>query len=394
MVSTPSIKEVEKYFETEFRPICQDIIADKTNPCEMPKKWQAGLHWLIRSRFDKVDLRKQTWDAIAYLLCITDDEAYLMLHRYPSCRRGEKRKLLITSVNKANYLINIFLGRITTNRYIDLERPSFDQDGAAYADFLFASINELLNSDVNKAILALQESENKPFMERTHTLVTHDRDAQCWRDKYEFILVLGTSPLVHAEKLSQASIAKADESLAFSSPRFSTNFIACGGPTRPFGTTIVEAYELKQHLMLKGEVPEDKILIDATSEHTFTNIWNAALLAFNAAFGGVRKLALGDDLLIDSWGHTDEANDRAARHRRIFDILSWFKDLEQVTLVTQCEDDYEDEGDHEEYDDFSNLALMDGELDQNPAVEYWLEAGSSEALKVLKKTCRSSSASG
>ncbi|KAF8850159.1 hypothetical protein BDZ45DRAFT_770784 [Acephala macrosclerotiorum] len=350
-VFAPAPEEVEKYIEVLFQSVYEDLITEEFEASEATKKWQTALHYLIRSRLEGVDPTKQTWETIASQLCITADEAHLMLHRYPCHQREEKKDFVLASVNKTNYLINLLLGHVSTNRYIGLERPAFDKDDPIYTEFLLSSINELLDSSECKAMYSrfflaaklkcvndagrlprsvdLQATENMAFMKRVQALrdgcqesesmpliewmQTSERDGcrgaenvpfvkcmqaserdrrkdQLWSDKYGFILVFGTSPLCPYEKLSEASIVKADECIALSSPEFSTNFIACGTATRPFGTAVIEAYELKQYMMLKGNVPEDRILVEATSEHTFSNIWNSALLAFAAGMPFDKKM--------------------------------------------------------------------------------------------------------
>lgn len=298
MPFTSSIEEVEKYLQAEFLPIYPDLIA--LDPTGAPCKWQEELHSSLNSRLSGIDFTKQSWKTTASHLCITTQEVRLMLQAYPPSLRPQKKQYLVASANKANYITNVLLGRAPT-KYPDVERPAFEEGDEGYEHFLLKSIKELLRCDPRTTMynrfffaaklkcvndrgripsnLELQAVENLPF-------------SKGWNDRYGFILIFGDSPLDSRTRLSQASIQKAEISLSHTGPSFSTRFITCGTSIRPFGTTIVEACELKQYLVSHPVHPvsPDHILIETMSEHTNTNIWNAALLAFEAGMLFEKKM--------------------------------------------------------------------------------------------------------
>ncbi|CZR68679.1 uncharacterized protein PAC_18578 [Phialocephala subalpina] len=306
MSFTPSVEEVEKYLAADFQPIYEHLLReglDNTGVPQPPKKWQEELQSTLRSRVSSIDPNHPDWKVIASQLCITPSEVSLMLEATPHPLFRTKHKAgYVTSANKANYLVNVLLGRIPTKWYPDIERSAFGIEDEAYNSFLLEAIKELLNSNPNRAIyslfffaakikcvndhgrlprnLELEEAENWPS-------IVHIRSYH-WKDRYVFILVFGDSP-VGQEKLSEASIEKAEVALSHNSLGFSTRFITCGTSIRPFGTKVVEAYELKQYLISRG-VPAKQILIDAASEHTNSNIWNATLLAFRTGILFEHKL--------------------------------------------------------------------------------------------------------
>ncbi|KUJ07897.1 uncharacterized protein LY89DRAFT_691563 [Mollisia scopiformis] len=300
MSFNPSITDVQKYLKADFQPIHEDLFWEAAES-KTPEKWQEELQSSIRDRLKDFDPIKQGWKLIVEKACITVSDIRLMLQQYPSEHREQKKQYVVASANKANYLVNVLLGRISTKWYPDVEHPAFDEDDEAYNNFLIQSLHELMNSNPNTAMynrfffasklkcvndhgrlpknIELQGKENLPFMEHI----------QQWNDKYGFILVFGDSPLDWDTKLSKMAIEKANKCLSHNSPQCSTKFITCGTAMRPFGTTIVESFELKQYLLSHG-VSEKNILIDTCSEHTNTNIWNAACLAFEAGMPIEKKM--------------------------------------------------------------------------------------------------------
>lgn len=300
MTFDSSIEEVEKYLHAEFQSIYSDLIPPNTDPTGVPFKWQEELQSSLTTRLSGIDFTKQSWQKTASQLCITASEVRLMLQAYNVSSRPQKKQHLVASANKANYITNVLIGRAAT-KYPDVERPAFEEGDEGYKAFLLESIEELRQCDPRKAIysrfffaaklkcvndcgrmpsnLELQTVENLPFSKE-------------WNDRYGFILIFGDSPLDSHTRLSQASIQKAEISLSYASPSFSTRFITCGTSIRPFGTTIVEALELKQYLVSHPVHPvsPDHVLIETMSEHTNTNIWNAAILAFEAGMPFEKKM--------------------------------------------------------------------------------------------------------
>ena len=296
MCLSPTKAEVEEYIKVEFQPISADLlVADGGKSTKVLEEWQKDLHSSIRCRLKGVNPFEKGWKATADQVCITAEEVCLMLERYPPGKRDQRRKHLERSADKANYIINVLLGRIPTKYYRDIERPAFDISDSQYQAFLQDAISQLLNSDPAKVMYNLfylpgkircindqgrlpknlkeQRSENLPAMQcmRSGT----------WNDRYGFICVFGHSPQDSTSALSKESIKKADLAIERKGPQTSTKFITSGGSVRPFLTPVVEAFELKKYLAEHG-IHKDRILTDAASEHTNTNVWNAALLAYEA----------------------------------------------------------------------------------------------------------------
>ncbi|KAJ7440187.1 hypothetical protein FB451DRAFT_1300929 [Mycena latifolia] len=81
-------------------------------------------------------------------------------------------------------------------------------------------------------------------------------------------------------------------------------YIMCGGAVRPQLTRVNEAYEMKAYAVEKYGIPAEQILVDATSEHTYSNFMNAVLIARDA--GMPRGTRLGVFMVPDRYGMDDQ----------------------------------------------------------------------------------------
>ncbi|KAJ7687943.1 hypothetical protein B0H17DRAFT_1135953 [Mycena rosella] len=69
-------------------------------------------------------------------------------------------------------------------------------------------------------------------------------------------------------------------------------YIVCSGSVRPRLTCINEGLSMKKELIERYGIPGHEILVDATSEHTYSNFMNTVLLARAAKMPPGTKLAV------------------------------------------------------------------------------------------------------
>ncbi|KAJ7068649.1 hypothetical protein C8F01DRAFT_1247145 [Mycena amicta] len=255
---------------------------------------------LFKKRFDALDAASMSLIDIANVLVFTADEKTMIddVVRLLGADEGTQR-WVGAEVDCANHFIKTLIGG-QVSHYPDVDGPSFPNEAGQYLAYLRECLSILLNGDPKAAMtdrfsivadvqyrndggrlvenLAMQHRENEAALVWAQNL-------DVTQHPYGAVVILGHSPTEQEaqeglRELSQISIDKVERSVAMN-PNFTLAplFILCGGTVRPKMTRINEARSMKQYLMKHHNIPEERILLDATSEHTYSNFMNAVLIA-------------------------------------------------------------------------------------------------------------------
>lgn len=278
----------------------------------------------FRSRLDGTDIDSMDLFSIAKVLTFNEEEANVMMQVVEIYGADEtKRAWSLAEVDQANHFIKVLVGGNQTT-YPDVDSPSWSDADGGYTRYLRNVLSLLRNSsgetlmaDRVSAVsdihyrndqgrlaenLELQERENAEAMNYAESI-----DYSQW--KYGAVVIVGHSPTKaeasEGKTCSRMTRDKIERSVSVNrNNELAPLYIVCGGSVRPQLTRVNEAYSMKKYLTEVYNIPKHRILIDATSEHTYSNFMNAVLIARKVKMPTGTKLAVF--LVPDRYGNEDQ----------------------------------------------------------------------------------------
>ena len=294
----------EQSLNALFRPIFPCLKADCLKSITDARGLEAELACILRLRLQQAMKKTPVRSAIASALVIGEDVRLLMERIVLLCVGGADTKSWVRPcIEHANFFFKVLVGGMTT-RYPDVDSCLYGVNDPDYDDFLsqlcvewlascegtvdsrtplydwfrFATLIHRANDGGRLARnLQLQTEQNVPvFRAAQHT---------DWRAKpFTAVLILGQSPTINGQKLSPLSREKIRKAVVENTGyRLAPIYMGCGGTVRPRTTGINEAEQMKKCATEEFGVPEERFVIEATSEHTYSNFMHAAMLG--AAMG-------------------------------------------------------------------------------------------------------------
>ena len=173
-------------------------------------------------------------------------------------------------------------------RLIDINTNSIALDSKTINLFFEPSLQFAINlldsndRDESSSYEPMEKKENKATFERIATI---DWNAY----KYSIILVPGYGP--EEEKTPLSPVAKFRLKLAVEryNKKLAPIIVVSGGRVHPFRTPYNEAFEMKNFLISRYQIPENAILIEPHARHTSTNFRNAARLIYRYGIPSTKK---------------------------------------------------------------------------------------------------------
>jgi len=318
----PTAEGREAALEVLFPSVTR--ILKRDDPSGEARARQKQLSKEFNERTKNIDLGSAGWILIARILLFTESDKRIVheIAEYLQASSLEK-DWLSAEINKASHLIKILIGG-NESGYPDVDGPSFSKDDQEYTHRLRQIVSELRNNSGETALkdrfLAVAEIHYRNDRGRLveHTALQKEKNAKILEyartidySKYAFgaVIVLGSSPtpeeIAEGVTLSQMSKDKIERSIRLNKEKgLAPFYITSGGSVRPRLTRIVEACAMKQHMTEVYQIPSDQILIESTSEHTYSNFMNVVLIAREAGMPTGTKLAVF--LVPDRYGDDDQ----------------------------------------------------------------------------------------
>lgn len=282
-------------------------------------------HWeSFHNRLKFLDSNPTDRNAITRALIFSNEEKKMITNLIELLGASdEELSWFRANINQANHYTNVLVGGNRT-RYPDVDSPSYPNQNGEYGRFLSEILLHLRSYDSKTVIysrfvaiakihyvndggrlaenLDLQKKENVEVIQYWRGI-----DLEDW--KYGAVVVFGHSPTYEESKkgvtCSTMSKAKVDRAVEMNRQlNLAPVYILCGGPVRPPQTRIVEASMMKEYMIAKHGIPPNQILIEATSEHTYSNCMNAVLIARDAGMPDGTKLV--SFMVPDMYGQMDQ----------------------------------------------------------------------------------------
>ncbi|KAJ7779677.1 hypothetical protein B0H16DRAFT_1499582 [Mycena metata] len=276
------------------------------------------------ARTGDYDIGLMNLRAIAHVLLFSEEDKQILLQTIELLDASAAEQTWFTAnINQANYFIKVLVGGNSTP-YPDVDAPSYPDTNGKYSHRLrgiiarlrtglsetamlerFRAVAEIhyLNDQGRLAEnLALQAQENAAALR-------YARGINYSEYTYGAVVVLGHSPTAEEAKsgttCSQMTKDKVARCVGLNrGAKLAPLYIVCGGSVRPQLTRINEGLSMKKYMMEEYGIPAEQILVDATSEHTYSNFMNAVLCARQAQMPDGTKL--GVFLVPDRYGKKDQ----------------------------------------------------------------------------------------
>ncbi|KAJ7264169.1 hypothetical protein C8J57DRAFT_1331977 [Mycena rebaudengoi] len=276
------------------------------------------------ARLDGRDLNSLDPLATARTLLFTEDEKEMMAQIVGLLGASdEELRWFSANVEQANHFVKVLVGG-NRSPYPDVDGPSCSDADGEYTRLLrdivsriaagspetamldrFSAVAEIhYHNDQGRLAhnLARQTRENAAALE-------YARNIDFSQYAYGAVVVLGHSPTRQEAKEGKACSRMTKDKIArcvgLNHERgLAPFYIVCGGSVRPQLTRINEALSMKKELMDNYGIAGREILVDATSEHTYSNFMNAVLLAREANMPAGTKLAVY--MVPDRYGNEDQ----------------------------------------------------------------------------------------
>ncbi|KAJ6563572.1 hypothetical protein DFH09DRAFT_1082166 [Mycena vulgaris] len=276
------------------------------------------------ARLDDRDVNSLDLLSIARILLFTEEDRGIILQIIELFGANDLEKTWFSAnVDQANHFIKVLVGG-NWSPYPDVDGPSCSDANGEYTRLVrdiifrikagssaatmfdrFSAVAEIhYHNDQGRLAenLARQAQENAAALEYARNIDFSEYACGA-------VVILGHSPTPQEAKegkvCSQMTKDKIARCVGLNRERgLAPLYIACGGSVRPQLTRINEALSMKKELMDNYGIAGREILIDATSEHTYSNFMNAVLLAREANMPAGTKLAVF--MVPDRYGNEDQ----------------------------------------------------------------------------------------
>ncbi|KAJ7160193.1 hypothetical protein C8R46DRAFT_1285687 [Mycena filopes] len=276
-------------------------------------------------RVDPDDIESMDLLSIAHTLLLTpEDKQTLLQTLHLLGASAVEQNWFTANIDQANHFIKVLVGGNRTP-YPDVDGASYSDANGAYTHHLRSLLSRLRGGTSGTAMLDrfsavaeihhlndqgrlaenldAQSQENVPALE-------YARSIKFSEYTYGAVVILGHSPTAEEARkgtaCSQMTKDKITRCVGLNRERqkFAPLYIVCGGSVRPQLTRINEGLSMKKYMVENYGIPAHQVLVDATSEHMYSNFMNAVLLAREANMPEGTKL--GVFLVPDRYGNEDQ----------------------------------------------------------------------------------------
>ncbi|KAJ7687936.1 hypothetical protein B0H17DRAFT_1203296 [Mycena rosella] len=286
---------------------------------------QTRLSQSLSTRLDGRDINSLDWLSIARARFFSDDDKETIRQIIALMGASDvQQSWFAAAADQANHFIKVLVQGGNRSSYWDVDGPSLSDANGDYTRRLRGILARVWDGPIEQAMLdrcsavaeihylndqgrlaenlARQTEENAPALEDARTLDFAEY-------AYGAVVILGHSPTLaearEGKACSQMTQDKITRCVGLNRARkLAPLYIVCGGSVRPRLTRISEGLSMKKELIERYGIPGHEILVDATSEHTYSNFMNAVLLAREAKMPPGTKLAAF--LVPDRYGCEDQ----------------------------------------------------------------------------------------
>ncbi|KAJ7451261.1 hypothetical protein B0H11DRAFT_2076290, partial [Mycena galericulata] len=302
MMFQPSAEGVDSARRALFH--CTTPFLERQDHATFPgiEPLQTRLSQSLSTRLEGHDINSLNRLSIARALLFTGDDKETIREIIALMGSSDvQQSWFAAAVDQANHFIKVLIGG-NRSSYWDVDGPSLSDADGDYTRLLrdilvgmrggssehamldrFSAVAKIhyLNDQGRLAEnLDRQTKENAPALEYARTLNFAEY-------AYGAVVILGHSPTLEEARegkaCSQMTQDKIKRCVGLNrAHKLTPLYIVCGGSVRPRLTRMNEGFSMKKELIEQYGIPGHEILVDATSEHTYSNFMNAVLLAREA----------------------------------------------------------------------------------------------------------------
>jgi hypothetical protein len=211
----------------------------------------------------------------------------------------------VEAVKGINHIIDVYVAG-QDPKYPDIDKVSFDVNGAAYLSKLKTEVDALSQADHTlffqpflKFALSAMALNNRDEAGRYYPLEQGENMAAYeyiktinWDDfEYSLVMALGDGPdqLNDLPNISIGGMRNADQAVELYKQGRVPLIVLSGGHVKPFQVEYSEGIEMKKYIMDKYSILENRILVETQARHTTNNMRNTGRLIFRYGIPSDKK---------------------------------------------------------------------------------------------------------